>query len=119
MTTERVDHYDHDAIRALLLGHTVQKVNDDGLFLDNGTMLRVNPNEGCGGCSEGWYSITELNDSPINAIMAVEFEEASADNGDDSFRIFVLAQDERIKLLQVEGHDNGYYGVGYWIEVSR
>ncbi len=113
----RLDYLNEDGIRQALLGRTVTKVSDDVLQLDDGTTLTIVPNEGCGGCSEGWYDITELNDCPVNAVMAVEFDTDFV-NDYDVFRVFVLAQDERIKLLEVQGHDNGYYGVGYWIEVT-
>jgi hypothetical protein len=51
--------------------------------------------------------------------MAVDFECVDSDRDPEleSFRIFVLAEDRRIKLLEVEGIDNGYYGSGYWIDV--
>lgn len=115
-------HTDEDAIRALLLGRTVTKVDDSTLTLDDGRTLTVTGNEGCGGCDSGWYDITELNDCPINAIMAVEFECETVgevrDGEADRYRLFVLAQDARIKLIEAAGHDNGYYGTGYWIEVS-
>ena len=61
--------------------------------------------------------------------MAVDFEtvndkayEYQPDYNKTAFtyRIFVLAEDTRIKLLEVSGDDgNGYYGTGYWIEVLR
>lgn len=116
----RLTQDDEDAIRALLIGRTVTKVNDETLHLDNGTVLTIGGNEGCGGCGNGWYEIKELNDSPVNAIMSVEFEVGDgADAYSDTYRLFVLAADERIKMLEAEGYDNGYYGVGYWIEVTR
>lgn len=110
---------DEGEIRALLLGRTVVKVDYDQLQLDDGTILTIEPNDtGCGGCENGWYELAELNDCPNNAIMAVDFELDHDGNGFDQFQLFVLAEDSRIKLLQVEGVDNGYYGSGYWIRVS-
>ena len=79
------------------------------------------PNEGCGGCSSGWYSITELNECD-NVITNVEFECEDIDDeyDDTSYRIFVYAEDKRIKILQVDGTDgNGYYGTGYSIRVRE
>lgn len=127
MSTRTIQHTDEEAIRALLLGRTVVKVDDDVLRLDDGTVLTIHGNEGCGGCGNGWFTLDELNDCPVNAIMAVEFEEDSAGDADpdgwsddtEIFRVFVLAEATRIKLLEVSGYDNGYYGVGYWIEVTR
>ncbi len=116
-----VNHYEQEEIRNLLLGRTVAKIHDDALSLDNGLILKIHPNEGCGGCSSGWYDISELNECPINAIMNVEFTEEEQNGYDDYvYKIFVLAEDQRIKLLEIGGSDgNGYYGTGYWIEIIR
>lgn len=111
---------DQTEIRALLIGRTVTKVDDEHLVLDDGTRLMIGGNEGCGGCENGNFDITTLNDCPVNMIMNVEFEhEYTAEGWGDIFRVFVYAADERIKLLEAEGEDNGYYGVGYWIRVTR
>ena len=111
-------HYtDEDEISELLMGHSVEVVGDT-LQLDNGTVLEIIPNEGCGGCGNGWFGVDELNGS-INAIMNVVFEDGNEGEYDKlTFSIFVYAENERIKLLEVSGHDNGYYGVGYWIQVK-
>lgn len=116
----KIHHTDQDAIRALLLGRTVTKVDDTTLTLDDGRTLAIKGNEGGCICGAGDYVITELNDCPVNAIMAVEFESGWGDATDvlDHFRLFVLAADARIKLIEAEGWDSGYYGTGYWIEVS-
>lgn len=114
----RIHSDQQTTIRELLLGRTVVKVDDSTLTLDDGRTLWISGNEGCGGCEMGWYEISELNDCPVNAIMAVEFEEA-VDGGDDLVQLFVLAQDERIKLVEARGQDNGFYGTGYWIEVRQ
>jgi hypothetical protein len=116
---------DKDGIRALLMGRTVTKVDDHRLHLDDGTELIIDGNEGGCSCGAGDYELTELNECPNNAVMAVEFEDAPI--GDEysdwdgrrdtgHYRIFVLAEDRRIKLAEFEGSDgNGYYGTGYWI----
>jgi hypothetical protein len=122
-----LDESDESEIRALLLGRTVTKVDGDSLLLDDGTTMTIHPNEGCGGCSAGWYNLTELNECPVNAIMAVEFNNGESPGEDFgwgateqySYRVFVLAADRRIKLWQVDGDDgNGCYGTGYWIEIA-
>lgn len=57
-----------------------------------------------------------------NAITNVHFvcDDNTNDKYDEmSYRIFVLAADKRIKLLQVDGDDgNGWYGTGYSIIVK-
>lgn len=112
-----LDYDDEEQIRDLLIGKSVKKVNKDTLILNDGTELKIIPNEGCGGCSNGWYEITELNGCE-NIITNVTFE--CIDNSDDDmiYRIFVFAKDKNIKLLEVSGGDgNGYYGTGYSIDV--
>lgn len=114
--------YEEEKIKELLMYRKIVKVENDTLYLDNGVTLEVLPNEGCGGCDSGWYSITELNECD-NAITNVEFECKDIDGEyyeDTSYRIFVYAENKRIKILQVDGTDgNGYYGTGYSIRVRE
>lgn len=114
-------YYDENAIRELLMFRKIVKAKNDTLYLDNGIELEVCPNSGCGGCSSGWYDIVELNDCD-NAITNVEFccdEDTNDDYDDTSYKIFVFAENKKIKILQVDGSDgNGYYGSGYSIIVK-
>ena len=110
-------YYNEKEIKELLIGRKIKKVDESTLLLDNGTVLEIYGNDGCGGCSNGWYSITELNECD-NIITNVIFNCDSTDDGDDAFQIFVYAEDKHIKLLQCEGHDNGYNGCGYYIDVN-
>ena len=84
------------------------------LTLDNGTILEVYGNEGCGGCENGWYYLTALNKCD-NAITNVEVVENECET---VFSIFVYTDDTRINLLTYEGEDNGYYGVGYYLQAK-
>lgn len=116
------DFSDEKEIKELLIGHKVKVKNNNGqsaeLELDNGIILEVLANEGCGGCSSGWYSIEKLNEVD-NAITNVEFNEHSIDGYEYSYNIFVFCEDTRIHLLEVDGDDgNGYYGTGYTITVK-
>lgn len=122
-TIKRLDECDEKEIKELLIGRKV-KVEGDNLILDNGIILEVIANEGCGGCSNGWYSITKLNEVD-NAITDVQFicddiePDEKNDYSDTSYKIFVFCEDTRINLLQVDGSDgNGYYGTGYTITVK-
>ena len=104
---------DQDEIRDLLVGHSVRKVTEDQLQLDDGTILELTGNVGCGWCPSGWYELETLNDCP-NVITNVEF-----DYDDFSYKVFVFADNQRINLFTFEGDDgNGYYGAGYWITVK-
>lgn len=84
------------------------------LTLDNGVVLVARGNEGCGGCGTGWYYLTALNtcDNIITNVELVERNEAI-------YSIFVYAEDQRYNLLTYEGCDNGYYGVGYTLQVQE
>lgn len=83
------------------------------LHLNNGTVLIARGNQGCGGCENGWYYLTELNNCD-NAITNVELVEV----GECVYSIYVYAADDRINLLTYEGGDNGYYGTGYTLTVQ-
>lgn len=84
------------------------------LTLDNGTELYVVPNEGCGGCSSGWYELEHLAtvDNVITSARVVE-EEVDGDKP-QRYAIFVFADAVEFKLVSVVGDDgNGYYGTGF------
>lgn len=114
-----------DRVKALLLYRKVvsAKIIDEDeivaeLTLDNGTVLRACGTQGCGGCCNGWTFIEDLNTCE-NAITNVECT-ASGDMVEEAiYRIFVFAENKKIKLLELKGYDNGYYGFGYWLEVKR
>jgi hypothetical protein len=113
---------DEDKIKQMLIGHSIEKVNNNTLKLDNGIELEFYGNEGCS-CGAGDYDITELNECK-NIITNVEFVEECIDSdgwGEEySYKIFVYAENKKIKLLQCDGNDgNGYYGTGYHIKVRN
>lgn len=105
-------------IEELLLGHKIVVDESDNLVLDNGVVLQINPNIGCGGCESGNYYLQHIS-SVNNAITNVEFvEEYDDDCYYEHYRIFVIADGMTTELLDVYGTDgNGYYGTGYTIDV--
>ena len=107
-------------LRRLLIGHSITKVNESTLELDNGIQLEFIGNEGCI-CGAGDYGITELNECK-NIITDVEFTDdynAKDWHEPHSYKIFVYAENSEIKLLQCDGNDgNGYYGTGYHIKIK-
>ena len=127
---------DIGALKKILIGRSVasvqmakEKVTKDWwsesaegkVILDDGTELLLGGN--CGGCScgAGDYYLTRLNDMPINGITNVEIVVEDRDRYPDShtYRIFVLAQDQRFELAAFDGDDgNGYYGTGFWFTVK-
>lgn len=115
-----------DDVEALLVGRrimTAEVRGDAGLLsLDDGTVVKVKGNEGCGGCSSGWYAVTQVA-ATENVITAVrlETEPLSTDvpwDEDFIYRIFVITGNQETEAVTVEGTDgNGYYGSGYYIDI--
>lgn len=105
-------------IEELLLGHKVTVDDYDNLVLDNGVVLQINPNIGCGGCESGNYYLEHIA-SVNNVITNVEFvEEFEDDCYYEHYKIFIIADGMTTELLDVYGTDgNGYYGTGYTIDV--
>lgn len=105
-------------IEELLLGHKVTVDDYDTLILDNGVVLQINPNIGCGGCESGNYyleHIASVNNAITNVELVEEFED---DCYYEHYKIFVIADGMTTELLDVYGTDgNGYYGTGYTIDV--
>lgn len=142
MTTEQIDHFEIEAIRQALMGRRIVQVAThnpsepqwrvDGVYgfaggrltLDDGTVLYVYPNEGCGGCSSGWYDIEALQtcDNIITSVD-VEVEDTTTPDAylrDTRYSIFVLAEDKRIEAVTIVGDDgNGYYGTGFRLAVVK
>lgn len=88
------------------------------MILDDGTVLRIIANEGCGGCYNGWYYLNELNKCD-NIITNVELVYDQKNYDDEVIQIFVLAEDKRIKIIDVDSNEgNGYYGRGFTIYIE-
>lgn len=111
-------------IRQELFGHRIVKVEgkkgdgDGFIYLDNGRRLRLAGNEGCGGCGNGWFYLTEDLDFNDNAIMNVEIEETSTNDEDFIYRLWIISANTKIKAAEFGGYDNGYYGTGFSVYVE-
>lgn len=119
----RIDHDEVDALRELLVGRRVTAVDEQcGLLtLDDGTVLELLGNEGCGGCTNGGYELHELN-GVDNVITAVEVADERDDSryGVSEWKIFVYAEHEKINLATFRGDDgNEYYGTGFSVHIRR
>lgn len=121
---------DEQAIRELLMGRRIVSAergewkvgrwgeNAEGrLTLDDGSTVLVAANEGCGGCGNGWYHVEHLatiENAITDVRLAVEGETDKYGEGEQSYRIYVIAGGDEINAVQVDGDDgNGYYGTGY------
>lgn len=134
MITKTFNDNHEDEIRELLIGRRIvwnqlgqfhypgrrswEDKADAKIVLDDGTVLYVLPNFGCGGCSNGHFYTTgtRLCDNIItNVTLAVSGADGCLN---ETYCIFVYADNEEINALQVEGSDDsGFYGSGYQLFV--
>src|SRR5688572_24022215 len=98
---------DADAITELLMGRTVAKVSDAELLLDDGTILRLEGNDGGCSCGAGDYELTELNgcENIITKVELVNSPDGDYEPGDGTYRIFVYADNQKVNLATFEGTD--------------
>lgn len=90
------------------------------IILDNGKILDFCGNEGCGGCSNGWFYLEKFLDKiPNNAITNVKLCCADEEYGSSRYEIFIFCDNEELNLVSYAGHDNGWYGEGFSIIVSE
>lgn len=113
------DHNDEGHISDLLVGNSVINVSDNTLTLSNGVQVEIIPNEGCGGCASGNYTVQEIHEFD-NVITSVQFDVECLEHEHSTYSVFVLAAGVRGRslLFSVDGADgNGYYGTGYRLKV--
>ncbi len=84
--------------------------------LDNGEKLELLPNEGCGGCENGYFALTAYENFP-HVITRVEIDDDQQDTeyeGKATVRLFVYGEGLSTTLATVAGSEgNGYYGRGF------
>jgi hypothetical protein len=110
-----------------LIGHKIVKAyteDDNGyLVLDDGTVVEVVSNEGCGGCSAGWYEVTQV--ATVDNVITNVTEDCEPANGGSygeafKYTIFVYCGNKQVAAAVIEGDDgNGYYGSGYYVNVKH
>lgn len=123
-----------DRLKELLFGRRIVKAEETSkrlgdtwysaegvITLDDGTVLYVGGNEGCGGCSSGWYNLTNIaavDNAITNVKVEEEFEGKYEEDG--TYSIFVVTEDQSQHLVaQFGGSDgNGHYGSGWWLNVA-
>lgn len=126
-----------DRLRELLVGRRVvdtelhsEPYDSYGyVTLDDGTRLKLAGNEGCGGCSSGWYELSKLLHQPsviTNVTTTADPKDDDSPFTDDgSYKIFVVTatptgDSDPTLLAEFTGTDgNGWYGTGWWLEVVR
>ena len=96
----------------------------DGYVLtcNDGTIIEVALNEGCGGCGNGWSSFDDLKklEENNNIITNIKVEYSKDGWEDDEFKMFVYYEDGQINELNGDdGYGNGYYGGGFYVTIKN
>ena len=112
--TNMIHHDDEASLNEAFVGRKVIEVTDDTFILDDGSRLTVIPNEGCGGCGNGWYDIESIA-SFDHVITGVQ---VNVDPREEHFSLIFYSVGIEGKGLEVTGGDNGYYGTGFSVRVS-
>jgi len=121
---ERIDHYETDKIKKVLIGRKIVKAEVSTLTLDDGTTLQIVPNEGGCSCGAGDYYLDNINKFD-NVITDVEIkthggEAGSWDEDAHTYQIFVYSGGISTSVADISGDDgNGYYGTGFEIYVKH
>lgn len=132
MSVERtlIEHYapSSDFARVLQGRYVTEIDNELGIIaLDDGTVLHVEGNEGCGWCRSGWYDLINVfkqGDSHariMSAHVACDIDEENNDEGAVDPHIYTLfvmvdGNPEFLPLATIRGDDGaGGYGTGFRI----
>lgn len=127
MKNEHRDGSDFD----FLIGKSIKKIEyKDGMLephryiltCNDGTIIEIEPNEGCGGCENGWSSFEDLEKlaKNNNAITNVKTEYMRGGFYDYRFKMFIYYEDGTInEITGDDGYGNGYYGGGFYVTVTN
>lgn len=124
---------EHDApssdFARILQGRYVTEIDEefDTITLDDGTVLQVEGNEGCGWCRSGWYDLVNVYKQGnshariMSAHVACDIDEENNDEGavePHVYTLFVMVDGnpEFLPLATIRGDDGaGGYGTGFRI----
>ena len=96
-----------------LIGKTITFISDYEIKVDDKLYI-IEPNEGCGGCSNGWSSIEMLSKYQNEAIQIKIIE--SKKINEDVYDLFINNQ----KIAKIDtGYGNGYYGGDFIIKLIK
>lgn len=86
------------------------------ITLANGYRVIIDPNEGCGGCGNGWAEF-EVERDGAGVVTGVEVEDLSNDYA-EQFKLFIYLENQpSIRISGDDGADNGFYGYGFHVTV--
>ncbi len=87
--------------------------------LDNGVRVQLKVNEGCGGCENGHFTLTDYTkfDHVITSASVLDNENDYVSGG-ATIELFVYGEGISEKIATVKGSEgNGYYGRGFKLSV--
>lgn len=113
-----------------LIGKSIIKVEEKNgrygtdiyqLTCDDNTIIEIETNDGCGGCSNGWSKFYDLKklENNHNIITNVKCEYNRKWCEDDSFKLFIYYQDNVLTLEGDDGYGNGFYGGGFYVTIKN
>ena len=114
-----------------LIGKSIKKVESKGgmlakegyiLTCNDGTIIEIEINEGCGGCENGWSSFEDLKklEGNNNVITNIKVEYSKDYWSVDKFTMFIYYEDGTInELIGDDGYGNGYYGGGFYVTITN
>lgn len=130
MTTQEItldQNSDDGLYTQLLRGRYVTSVEGSIITLDDGTELHIYGNEGCGGCSSGWYWLEETFKQGtrkariMSAYVAYGEDRTEDEPARSVYTIFVMVDGNphQLPLATIRGDDgNGYYGTGFTLTAT-
>ena len=130
MTTQEItldQNSDDGLYTQLLRGRYVTSVEGSVITLDDGTELYIYGNEGCGGCSSGWYWLEETFKQGtrkariMSAYVAYGEDRTEDEPARSVYTIFVMVDGNphQLPLATIRGDDgNGYYGTGFTLTAT-
>ena len=130
MNTQEItlNHNSDDGLYTQLLrGRYVTSVEGSVITLDDGTELYIYGNEGCGGCSSGWYWLEETFKQGtrkariMSAYVAYGEDRTEDEPARSVYTIFVMVDGNphQLPLATIRGDDgNDYYGTGFTLTAT-
>ncbi len=124
MELERIDHYETDKIKKVLIGRRILIAKESTLILDDGTILQIVPNQGGCSCGAGDYYLDNINkfDNVITDVEVKTFGGEAGMWGEDAhtYQLFVYSGGISTSVADISGDDgNGYYGTGFELYVKH
>lgn len=124
--SEKISFRDDENIKKLFVGKSIVHVEDDVMTLNDGTLVKVLPNEGCWGCPSGNFSLTERLKKVESVITNVKLVHKEVSRDEETFSLFLYTggkknkKGKKVTLFEVSGSGgNGYYGTGFELKVVK